>query len=373
MSSNPKASIVIPVYNGSNYLNEAIDSALGQTYKNIEVIVINDGSNDEGKTDLIAKSYGNKIRYFNKENGGVATALNLGIKKMKGIFFSWLSHDDVYYPNKIEIQLEYFRNEHEKVILYSDYEYIDERGNYLDSFKIRQISHDRLLYTLLIKRSINGCTMLIPKTAFDSNRYFNEHLKTAQDYDMWYRLIQNNYYFKHLPKILVKSRQHSERGSIRINKIQIEESNNMLISVLKKVSAESLCGFSKNKAICYLSLSSYFKDQGLLRAAEYSKKIGKRHINLANIYYVSFYYIIKIYRDFWNSNYSFKAWKIRIKRTAKIVGKKILIASFYNDRLLFKKNNDKLNNFAILFKNEKGNRLKYRKYLNKYKVLILAS
>jgi glycosyltransferase involved in cell wall biosynthesis len=82
MTSNPKVSIVIPVYNGSNYLKEAIDSALGQTSKDVEIIVVNDGSNDGGQTEAIAKSYGDKIRYFYKENGGVASALNLGIKNM---------------------------------------------------------------------------------------------------------------------------------------------------------------------------------------------------------------------------------------------------------------------------------------------------
>lgn len=61
---SPKVSIVIPIYNGANYMREAIDSALTQTYSNIEVLVINDGSNDNGETDRIAKSYGNRIRYF---------------------------------------------------------------------------------------------------------------------------------------------------------------------------------------------------------------------------------------------------------------------------------------------------------------------
>ena len=81
---NPKVSIVIPVYNGSDYMAEAIDSALAQTYNNTEVIVVNDGSNDGGKTREIAFSYEDKIRYFEKENGGVASALNFGIKKMEG-------------------------------------------------------------------------------------------------------------------------------------------------------------------------------------------------------------------------------------------------------------------------------------------------
>jgi len=373
MNRNPKVSIVIPVYNGSNYLSEAIESALGQTYKNIEVIVINDGSNDEGKTDSIAKHYEHKIRYFHKENGGVATALNLGIKEMKGKYFSWLSHDDVYYPNKIEIQLDNMNNEHENVIIYSDYEYIDERGNYLDSFKICQISNDRFLYTLLINRYINGCTILIPKTAFDNTGYFNEHLKTTQDYEMWYRLIQDNYIFKHLPQVLVKSRQHSEQESINKKEIQLEETNNTIIWVLKKTPDEKLCGFVKNKAICYLSLSSYFKKQGLVRAAKYSKKIGKKYINLCNIYYVLVYYLYLISRDFYNRSMSFKIWKISLKIIVKNIVKGIFIASFYNDRSFFKKNEEILIDSKSLLKYKNTSRTKSNKYSNKYKVLFLAS
>ena len=76
----PKVSIVIPVYNGEDYIREAINSALAQTYKNCEVIVVNDGSTDG--TETIVKSYGDKVRYFSKENGGVSSALNLGIDHM---------------------------------------------------------------------------------------------------------------------------------------------------------------------------------------------------------------------------------------------------------------------------------------------------
>ena len=99
---HPLVSIVIPVYNGSNYMREAIDSALNQSYDNIEVIVVNDGSTDNGATEAIALEYGDRIRYIAKENGGVATALNEGIKAMKGDYFSWLSHDDWISSEKIK-------------------------------------------------------------------------------------------------------------------------------------------------------------------------------------------------------------------------------------------------------------------------------
>ena len=92
----PLVSIVIPVYNGADYMREAIDSALSQTYPHIEVLVVNDGSTDSGATAAVARSYGDKIRYFEKKNGGVSSALNYGIRNMQGSYFSWLSHDDVY-------------------------------------------------------------------------------------------------------------------------------------------------------------------------------------------------------------------------------------------------------------------------------------
>ena len=84
-------------------MREAIDSALNQTYQNIEVIVVNDGSKDN--TEEIALSYGDRIRYYNKENGGVSTALNLGIQEMTGDYFCFLPHDDVFAPQKIEKQI----------------------------------------------------------------------------------------------------------------------------------------------------------------------------------------------------------------------------------------------------------------------------
>lgn len=93
---------MIPVYNGANFLNESINSALNLTCDNIEVIVVNDGSDDDGETEKIALFYKNQIKYISKENGGVSTALNVAIKNMNGEWMSWLSHDDLYYPRKIE-------------------------------------------------------------------------------------------------------------------------------------------------------------------------------------------------------------------------------------------------------------------------------
>ena len=137
---HPLVSIIIPVYNGSNYLKEAIDSALAQTYDNIEIIVVNDGSNDEGKTEAVALAYGDKIRYFSKPNGGTSTALNVGIRNMRGEYFSWLSHDDQYYKDKIACQIEELSKlENKNTIMMSDLDGIDE--NYKKIYETDYVQH----------------------------------------------------------------------------------------------------------------------------------------------------------------------------------------------------------------------------------------
>jgi glycosyltransferase involved in cell wall biosynthesis len=202
---SPKVSIVIPVYNGSNYLHQAIDSALAQTYANVEVIVVNDGSNDNGKTEAIAKSYRDKIRYFSKANGGVASALNFGIKEMKGDYFSWLSHDDLYYLEKIEEQIDFLRSfEGNDVIVYSDYDLIDEYSELIHEVSIPHYEPNQFVYELLKCSFLHGCTLLVPRICFDTIGVFDEILATTQDYQLWVRMSKI-YDFVHLPKRLVST------------------------------------------------------------------------------------------------------------------------------------------------------------------------
>ncbi len=220
-----RVSIIIPVYNGSNYLNQAIESALSQDYSNVEIIVINDGSTDENKTRDIALTYNDKIRYFEKENGGVASALNLGISKMEGDYFSWLSHDDLYKPNKISSQISYLLDlnlNSKNVILYSDFDLISENGDiFWNSDLSSSLTYSFRIWLTLFSQ-LNGCTLLIPKEAFDNVGGFDESLKHTQDYDLWGRLSYQ-YEFVYVPINLVKSRQHSEQDSRKLNHFAFEE------------------------------------------------------------------------------------------------------------------------------------------------------
>ncbi len=212
----PKVSIVIPVYNGENFVQEAIDSALNQTYKNIEVVVVNDGSKDH--TDEILKSYGNKIKYFSKENGGVASALNFAIKKASGEYISWLSHDDLYSEDKIEKQVEKLNSlTDKKSIIFSNFSIFNNDNKEERFINLEengyQNGNKKSILTLLFASGLHGCTLLIPKTAFEKCGYFDEKLKTTQDYDLWFKFIKKGYKFYLVKDYLVKGRLHDRQDS----------------------------------------------------------------------------------------------------------------------------------------------------------------
>ncbi|ACM19813.1 glycosyltransferase [Geotalea daltonii FRC-32] len=254
----PKVSIIIPVYNGSNYLNQSIDSALAQTYQNIEVIVINDGSTDDLATENIAKSYGDRIRYFCKNNGGVGSALNFGLDKMTGKYFSWLSHDDIYQPNKIERQIELLRKQTnpEGVIVFSDWENIDENSSSIGCRIIDQAEIASSIYVVM-NCTVNGCTLLIPKKCFDETASFDENLPTTQDYDLWFKMARK-YQFLHLPESLVRYRIHSQQDSYK-HPEHVKEQNILHTNFISRLTVDEILNLENSLPVFYIKRAIFYK------------------------------------------------------------------------------------------------------------------
>lgn len=225
----PKISIVIPAYNASNYLAEAIDCALAQTYPHVEIIVVNDGSKDDGATERVALSYGEKIRYFHKENGGSSSALNMGIANMTGEWFSWLSHDDLYVPEKLERQIAYISSLHldeaerSKHIFFSASELIDAEGRTIRACRSKQerqlaekvasFPHNGHLIAEPTVYSFHGCSCLIHRDVFADVGYFDEKLRLLNDLDLWFRMYAAGYKVHYIPEALVKGRVHAKQVS----------------------------------------------------------------------------------------------------------------------------------------------------------------
>jgi glycosyltransferase involved in cell wall biosynthesis len=206
-----KVSIIIPVYNGSKFVSEAIQTAIDQSYKDIEIVVVNDGSTDHGLTKKLVQPFLPYIKYFEKKNGGVASALNFGIQQSTGDYISWLSHDDLYHPDKIKDQLSLLEKNNFKGVAVCRAQFIDAKGSLLSVISSEFISAVPMVQVFL-SSSIHGCALLIPKKIFNEVGYFNENLKFTQDYDLWFRISEfENFHFQ--DEILVFSRLHEGQGS----------------------------------------------------------------------------------------------------------------------------------------------------------------
>lgn len=294
---NPLVSIVIPVYNGSNFMREAIDSALAQTYKNLEVLVVNDGSSDNGLTKEIALSYGNRIRYLEKTNGGVASALNFGIQEMKGEYFSWLSHDDIYSPEKIEKQILFLKNKNRHSIIYCDFEFLTDRTDLGVNRNSLYRDIKKNGYYALLFNFIHGCTLLIPKHCFEIAGNFNEKLNTTNDYELFFRMLKHfKYEFINLK--LVKVRVHMKQDSvIKINE-HLVECNKLWISFVDSLSLDEILSLEKSRFIFYKKLHNYLINTSYDSACAHIKakmdKVYSEHkfINffITHIPFVSNYY-----------------------------------------------------------------------------------
>lgn len=270
---DPKVSIIIPVYNGSNYLANAIECALNQTYKNVEVIVVNDGSTDDGKTEEIAMSYGDRICYHYKTNGGVSSALNYGIRCMTGDYFSWLSHDDAYSKTKVSDSIELLRTHnavYKKVVAFTGGYFIDLYGDSLGNFpkyfeKSKMYSGIDVVNIMTKRGTLNGCCMLIPKEAFTDFGCFHESLRYSQDSLMWYRIFLGGYSLvcDNLPNVMYRLHRNQasqlrrdlyEHDSLVIAKLlaeplgNIDPTGRVLMRYIMR-----LCKYQCDEAISYLS------------------------------------------------------------------------------------------------------------------------
>ena len=213
-------SIIIPVYNSAQFLKESLESIINQTYSNIEIICVNDGSTDNSLE--ILKSYSDKITIITQKNQGLASALNVGIKTMEGKWFKWFSPDDVMYSNTIETLVN-TANKFPNTIVYSNWEIINEKGNKLRNFSesnYNELSNFEYNVRLLDRQLINVNTTLIPSSLFDKCEIRKLDDPVAIDYDFFLRSalffeIKFNLISEQLIKYRIHSKQLSHKNIIK--------------------------------------------------------------------------------------------------------------------------------------------------------------
>lgn len=179
----PTASVIIPCYNTELYLREAIESALAQTHKPMEVIVVNDGSTDG--TAKILEAYRGRIKVVSQPNRGLALARNAGVEASEGEWLAFLDADDYWAPNKIERQLQIAGPGVD--LIYSDRYNVGERGSVpeLHSDLIPLFEGDVFLDLLIIGNLMTASSVLIRRAAFSQLGGFFTGCPGTEDWDLW--------------------------------------------------------------------------------------------------------------------------------------------------------------------------------------------
>lgn len=219
-STNPLVSVIIPVYNSELYLEESIRSVLAQTYRPLEIIIINDGSTDS--SEKIAKKFAEHTIYLYQSNQGVSAARNQGINKSSGDFLTFLDADDHWESEKISKQVEYMIEHPEVQYTITRVKFFLEPGHNIPSgFRSELLTGDyvgTLLGTLMAKKNL-----------FEKTGYFDSKLKISEDVDWFARVNDMNIPSAVIPEVLLLKRVHDSNISTGAN-----EDNTYLFRALKR-------------------------------------------------------------------------------------------------------------------------------------------
>ncbi len=199
----PKVSVIIPTYNRAKLVCRSIDSILAQTYRNIELIVVDDGSTDD--TLAVLSKYGDQIKVIEQANGGVSKARNVGLKAATGDYIGFLDSDDYYLPTKIEEQVSYLCDHFNIDIVLCNWQYIWVHDETIDlEFKLK-CSMKNILNEILWKDIYGLFPPIVPlfrRQCLEKVHEFDTTLAVREEQDFWLRMALAGYQFGMIEKIL---------------------------------------------------------------------------------------------------------------------------------------------------------------------------
>ena len=200
-------SIIIPCYNSGLFIADAINSVLNQTYKHIEIIVINDGSTDN--SEEIIKFFSKNIIYISQENQGVSIARNNGYNISKGEYLCFMDADDWFYSNNIFDKMEYLKKNNGVSVVHSIVDITDDKLNSTSEYLVG-MEGENLTQALLDFKLPLPCpsNIMMKKSVLEKVGLFDINLSTSADFDLWFRVCQN-FKIGRISKLGIKYRQHS--------------------------------------------------------------------------------------------------------------------------------------------------------------------
>lgn len=213
-------SVIIPAYNAEKTIKKTIKSVLNQTFSDWELIVVDDGSTDSTK-EVVAEIKDNRISLFSFPNAGVSAARNRGVNKSSGEFLAFIDADDLWTPDKLELQLKALQENPNAAVAYSWTDYINESDKII--YSGRHITLNGNIYEKLLVRYVleNGSNFLIRKDAYLKVGGFDESISGGEDWELCIRLSQH-YEFVTIPKTQVLYRVSPHSSTTNVRKIELE-------------------------------------------------------------------------------------------------------------------------------------------------------
>lgn len=211
-------SVIIPCYNAGKFLKRTIASILRNTYRPLEIIIVDDGSKDDSLAvaQALAERYP-EVRVFQKENGGVSSARNFGLRQTDAEYIAFLDADDLYYPDSLSKRMQIFNEEDEPDLLgvYCPLLIVDERGTPLmrDPIYNPWLPNDRLYYSVSSLCAFNPSNAILKKSKMLECGYFDETICPAEDYDLWHKMLRRGGYFRIVRDCLVGWVQHENSAT----------------------------------------------------------------------------------------------------------------------------------------------------------------
>ncbi|PBB40626.1 glycosyl transferase family 2 [Mesorhizobium sp. WSM3866] len=205
----PRVSLVVPAYNGTDYIGETIESLLAQDYPDLEITVIDDGSTDD--TSAVVSSFGAKVKLHRQANAGQSAAMTKGWAMSSGEVLGYVSADDRLRPAAVRRCVEELIARPDVVLVYPDFDIIDERSILRSTLRPPDYSR-RALYAQL--HCLPGPGALFRRTAYAKAGSWRSHLRQIPDLDFFLRMgLQGNFY--HLPEVLAEFRMHGGSTTYR--------------------------------------------------------------------------------------------------------------------------------------------------------------
>ena len=255
--SAPMVSVVIPTYNNAQFLPEALDSLLSQTFRSLELIVVDDGSTDD--TVDVLKPYAGLLRYIRKENGGPASARNAGIKHARGELIAFQDADDTWLPEKLQLQVDYLREHPEVGVVFSGSVFFGTETRQSDCLKQRfNVNSGMMFDRLLHDHFVGMSSVVIRRSCLDEIGLFDESLIGAEDYNLYLRLARK-FQFGFLEDRLIMKRLHDGNLSNNLEQMLKDEITN-----LQKIAAlfpDANIPTTKLAAQIYFRFGRYYFDR----------------------------------------------------------------------------------------------------------------